>query len=309
MDNGDCAASIVIACFTEERWTQLSAAIQSAQAQTMPAEDIVVVVDHNDSLKQKVIERWPSVTVLANEFGRGASGSRNTGVFHITSPIVAFLDDDAVAEPDWLENLVREFRDETVVGVGGAVTAAWETAQPNWFPDEFAWVVGVSYPGLPEQIEEIRNVWAENMAVRRTRFSEVGGFRLNFGKVGTYSSPEDTDLCIRMAAGSGRWLYLPSARVSHHIPDARSTFRYFLRRCFYEGTGKAALATLSAAGALRTERDYTRRVLPRALIRGIRAAVTERRLAPAIRSGVILVGLFTAGAGYVTARVRRASSN
>jgi GT2 family glycosyltransferase len=297
-------ASVVIACFTLERWLHLSAAIDSALDQTEPPDEVIVVVDHNDELRRKVSAAWPEVRVLENRFGVGASGARNTGAFTVSSPIVAFLDDDAVAGPRWLELLLEHFRDPSVVGVGGGVTASWEQPKPGWFPDEFGWVLGVSFPGMPVSVSETRNVWAENMAVRRNRFVEVEGFRLNFGKVGSHSSPEDTDLCIRMAGDGGRWLYVPEAQVAHHVPGARATFKYFMRRSYHEGEGKAALASLSPAKALGLERHYTTRLLPRAFVRGLRKALAERRRAPAAQSGAILVGILCAGAGYARERMR-----
>jgi cellulose synthase/poly-beta-1,6-N-acetylglucosamine synthase-like glycosyltransferase len=298
-------ASVVIACFTEERWPQLSAAIESALNQKRRAGEVIVVVDHNESLAQRLTEQWPEVTVLANLYGRGASGARNTGAFRARSSIVAFLDDDATADPDWLETLVKQFDDPSVVGVGGGVTAAWVTPQPRWFPEEFFWVVGVSYKGLPEQVAEVRNVWAENMAVRAERFSEVGGFRLNFGKVGSRSSPEDTDLCIRMAGADGRWLLVPQALVAHHVPPDRATFRFFVRRCYVEGIGKAALVGLTSRSAMDSERDYTRYVLPRAVSGGLLEAVSSRRIAPALRAAAVAVGLLSAATGYGRGRLSR----
>jgi glucosyl-dolichyl phosphate glucuronosyltransferase len=290
--------SIVITCFTDKRWSQLSAAINSALGQTLAAEEIIVVVDGNDDLLPRVEHRWPELRVMANQFDRGASGARNTGAFQARSPIVAFLDDDAEANPKWLELLVQCFDDDSVVGVGGGATAAWVDRQPTWFPDEFAWVVGASYRGLHDDVAEVRNVWAENMAVRTERFLEVGGFRLGFGKVGTRSRPEDTDLCIRMAANRGRWLYVPAAQVAHHVPAERSTFAFFLRRCFVEGEGKAELARLTSFGSLSTERDYLRQVIPRAIYRDLREAVANRRLPPATRACAMVAGLASAAAGY-----------
>ncbi len=300
------SASVVIACFTQRRWHQLSAAIDSVLAQTTAAEEVILVVDHNEELYQRAGGHWPSVRVLRNEFAQGASGARNTGAFMVTSPFVAFLDDDAVADPRWLERLLAEFADPAVIGVGGVVEAAWDGPRPPWFPDEFAWVVGASYPGMPVAVAETRNVWAENMAVRRDRFMEVDGFRMNFGKVGTHSSPEDTDLCLRMAANGGHWLYVPDARIAHHVPPDRSSFRYFLRRSFHEGEGKAALSALSPAGALSSERDYSKRVLPQAVSRGLYQAVLQRRLLPATRAAAIVVGFLAAGAGYTKERIIRA---
>lgn len=306
MTGSGLTASIVIACYTLDRWTQLGAAVESALHQSLPAEEVVVVVDHNPELEQKVTQQWPSVRVLANQYGQGASGARNTGAFAVQSAIVAFLDDDAVADRRWLETLLDNFDDPTVVGVGGGVVAAWETRQPAWFPNEFAWVVGVSYPGLPETVAEIRNVWAENMAVRRDRFLEVDGFRLNFGKVGTHSSPEDTDLCIRMAGNGGRWLYVPSAQIAHHVPAGRSTFQFFLRRCYSEGAGKAALAGLTSSSNLHSERDYTRHILPQAVARDVRDAMVQKRLTPLAQAAAILLGLASAGAGYARQALTRA---
>ncbi len=296
--------SIVIACYTEKRWALLSSAVESALAQTYPAAEVIVVVDHNDQLRRQVAERWPTVTVLSNEFGRGASGARNTGALRATTPIIAFLDDDTNAEPTWLHTLVLPFDDPGVIGVGGGVTPDWEGHRPAWFPDEFGWVVGVTYRGLPEDVGEVRNVWAENMAVRADRFRQVDGFRLNFGKVGARSSPEDTDLCIRMAATGGTWLHVPKAVVTHHVPVDRSTFMFFVRRSFSEGEGKAALRAFRPDEPLESERAYTRFVLPAAVRRGVRDAIVTRRLSPALQSGAILVGLASAAAGYLRQRLR-----
>lgn len=289
---------VVIACYSEERWPQLSAAVESVLGQTVPAADVVVVVDHNEALLQRVAEQWPQVRVVANRFSPGASGARNSGAFAAEGEIIAFLDDDAVAVPAWLERLVEPFHDPGVVGVGGGVDPAWEVGRPAWFPDEFFWLVGATDPGGQDDVHEVRNVWAENMAVRRDRFVAVGGFRPDFGKVGSHSSPEDTDLCIRMSEGGGRWLLVPQARVSHHVPAARSTFGFFVRRSFLEGEGKAALRALSPAGSLGVERDYASRVLPAAFLRGVRQAWLERTAVPALTSAAVASGALAAAAGY-----------
>jgi GT2 family glycosyltransferase len=298
----------VITCFTAERWRSLVSSVGSALNQTMSAEEVVIVVDHNDDLLSRVAHRWPDVTVMANCFERGASGARNTGVLRASSPVVAFLDDDAVARPDWLELLVGHFDDDSVVGVGGGVTASWEGCRPVWFPDEFAWVVGASYRGQPEDVAEVRNVWSENMAVRTEKFLTSGGFRRGFGKVGARSRPEDTDLCIRMTLHGGRWLYVPAARVAHYVPASRATFGFFVRRCFAEGAGKAALARLTSSASLRAERDFVRQAVPRAIGRNLREAARGMRFPPAVRAGAMIAGVASAGIGYARGRLSAAAS-
>jgi GT2 family glycosyltransferase len=296
-------ASVVITCFSQDRWPHLTAAIDSVLAQRVPPREVIVVVDHNEQLLSHVVQRWPQITVLANRFERGASGARNTGALQAQTPVIAFLDDDAAAEPQWLGLLLERFDDDSVVGVGGAVTAAWAGRRPGWFPDEFEWVIGASYRGMPSGVADVRNVWAVNMAVRTENFVSAGGFRLGFGKVGSLSRPEDTELCIRMMRAGGRWLYVPAARVAHHVPPERSTFRFFVRRCFVEGGGKAALGALVRASPLDPERAYLRTVVSQGVGRHLREAAHSRRLLPAARAGVIVAGVASAGAGYAHGRL------
>jgi GT2 family glycosyltransferase len=296
-------ASVVITCFSQDRWPHLTAAIDSVLAQRVVPSEVIVVVDHNDELLSHVLQRWPEITALANRFERGASGARNTGALQARTPIIAFLDDDAAAEPDWLELLLERFDDDSVVGVGGGVTAAWAGRRPGWFPDEFEWVIGASYRGMPSGVADVRNVWAVNMAVRTDKFLATGGFRLGFGKVGNLSRPEDTELCIRMMRAGGRWRYVPAARVAHHVPAERSTFRFFVRRCFVEGGGKAALGALVRASPLDAERAYLRTVISKGIGRHLREAARSRRLLPAARAGVIVAGVASAGVGYAHGRL------
>jgi glycosyltransferase involved in cell wall biosynthesis len=235
----------------------------------------------------------------------GASGSRNTGVAVCHGEIVAFLDDDARAEANWLEALLPHFLSDNVVGVGGRVDPLWATSRPRWFPPEFDWALGASYPGMPDRARPIRNVWSNNMAIRRSSFNAISGFRDDFGKVGQRSRPEDTDLCLRSAAaGHLTWMYEPDGVAGHWVPAQRTTLGYFVRRCFNEGLGKAALASLNGASqSTSAERDYARRVLPRAIGRGLRDAAAGD-VAGGLRSAAIAFGFCVAVIGFVAGRAR-----
>jgi GT2 family glycosyltransferase len=75
-----------------------------------------------------------------------------------------------------------------------------------------------AYEGLPTVTAPVRNVWSGNMAVRTDAFRKLGGFRTYFGKCRSTSQPEDTDLCMRMAAATGGpWMYVPTAAVNHIV--------------------------------------------------------------------------------------------
>ena len=299
------AVSVVIAAFTDKRWNQLGDAIESVRSQTAPVLETVLVIDHNPGLLARARRQFADCTVVANAGPRGASGARNTGAAICRGDVIAFLDDDARSSAHWLASLLRHFARAEIVGVGGRIDPLWSTAQPRWFPAEFGWTVGFSYLGMPEQTQPVRNVWAGNMAIRRSAFEAIGGFREDFGKVGQVPRPEDTDLCLRAAGGGGIWLYEPTGTVGHWIPRQRATFRYFTRRCFQEGRGKAALAALDGTQqSTAAERSYTRRVLPRGALLGLRDAVTGD-VWGAARAGAIAVGFGVTAAGFAAGLVTR----
>jgi hypothetical protein len=292
------AVSVVIAAFADERWNQLCDAIESVREQTAPVLETVVVIDHNPGLLARARCEFTDCTFIANAGARGASGARNTGAAACQGEIIAFLDDDARSSEHWLAALLCHFSRADVVGVGGRIDPLWSVPRPRWFPVEFGWAVGFSYQGMPEQARPVRNVWAGNMAIRSCVFEAIGGFREDFGKVGDVARPEDTDLCLRAASHRGIWLYEPTGNVGHWIPRQRATFRYFTRRCFHEGQGKAALAALDGAReSTAAEQDYTYRILPSGVLRGLRDAAGGDAWGAA-RAAAIAIGFATTAAGF-----------
>jgi GT2 family glycosyltransferase len=291
--------SVVIPTHTERRWQSLVRTVRSARTQRHTPAEVVVVVDHNPALFRRARRELPGVTVLENVYARGASGTRNTGAFHTTTPLIAFLDDDTVAAADWLGKLMVPFADPTVVGAGGGILPAWSGERPRWMPDELLWTVGVSYTGMPTATAPIRNVWSASMMVRRDAFTAVGGFRTGFGKLGDRNRPEDTELCLRMsAAGGGRWMYVPGALIDHEVPTERATFRFLMRRCYAEGRGKVQMARLlPRVQKLGVERDYVRRTLPRAVVRSLVAAGNGRGVAHALQAVTVVAAVAAAGVG------------
>ncbi|MEU2349046.1 glycosyltransferase family 2 protein [Modestobacter sp. NPDC049651] len=299
--------SVVIACWTEARWPQLVAAVRSAFDQEHPPLEVVVAVDHAPALLARVRRELPEVRAVGNTGARGASGTRNAGAAVAQGEVLAFLDDDTRAARGWLAALVAAL-DETprAVGVGGRVAAAWPGGTaPRWFPGTFLWAVGVTYDGMPATRAVVRNVWSENMAVRRADFARAGGFRDGFGKVGAESRPEDTELCIRLAGTTGRqWLHEPGATIEHDVPADRATWWFLVRRCFAEGRGKAELAALPGGASLAEERGHALGTIPRGMLRDLARLAAGDVWGPA-RAASAAAGLAAAALGYATARVSR----
>ena len=305
MDSTPLDTTIVIPTHTEDRWSSLVRTAACALSQQAEPAEVVVVTDHNRSLFERIQRELPGVTVLENAYAKGVSGNRNTGAFHAKTALVAFMDDDITAGPEWLGRLVEPFADPRVVGTGGGILPDWEGPAPRWMPEEFLWAVGGSYAGMPTETSPIRNVWSASMIVRREVFDAVGGFRVGFGKLGDRNRPEDTELCLRMSAhAGGQWMYVPSATIRHEVPANRSTFPWFVKRCYAEGRGKVQMAGLDDGGSdtLGAERSYLWS-LPKAALRNLGAGLTGKGADNFLRAGGIVAGVAAAGWGGVVETV------
>ena len=302
--------SVIICAYTMRRYDSLCAAIRSVQQQSSPATAIIVVVDHAPTLLAKVWATFPEIEVIDNSGERGLSGARNAGIAHATTDLIAFMDDDAEAEADWLQCLRDGLSDPEVMAVGGKIVPRWEEQAPRWFPDEFLWVVGSTYRGMPTKRAVIRNAIGANMAFRREVFSAIGGFRTGIGRVGTLPlGCEETELSIRAYA---HWpartiVYEPDAVVHHHVTNERTTLRYFARRCYAEGISKATITRfVGTQKSLASERAYTMRTLPMGVLRGLGALLRGDRAGGA-RAIAIILGLVITTLGYVIGKYTRSA--
>src|SRR5260370_23567036 len=227
--------SVIICANTEDRWSDLVAAVESVQQQTLLPREIIVVVDHNPSLLKRVQEQIQGVVVVENTQARGASGARNSGIAVAQGKLIAFLDDDAIAIPDWLMLLSEGFTNPRVLGVGGSITPRWMGKRPTWFPEEFGWVVGCTCRGMSQTAATVRQLIGANMSLRREVFDTVGGFRTEIGRIGMrLMSGEENELCIRANQfwPQSVFLYRPQAGVFQRVPEKRACWRYFCSRCY-----------------------------------------------------------------------------
>ncbi len=300
--------SVVICAFTEERWHDLLASVASIQRQTLSPTEVIVVIDHNSLLFERAKLHMKNTLVIESHEPKGLSGARNSGIAVAHGTYIAFLDDDAVAESDWLERLASACNELNVLGVGGIVEPLWEDTSPAWFPREFYWVIGCTYQDFPAGLTTVRNPYGGCTCIKREVFERVGGFRNGIGRIGTKPlGGEETELCIR---ATQYWrhkvfLYEPRAKIYHRVSTHRGSLHYFYARCYAEGLSKALIAMyVGAAYSLASEKFYVYRVLPRGIICGIRDALLKRDMNGFLRAATILVGLATTTVGYVVGSIR-----
>lgn len=306
--------SVVICAYTEERWPLLVRSVSSVQRQSRSPLEIIVCLDHNDSLLERCRRQWanqadspsPPVVVLANRYEGRLASARNSAVEIARGDIVAFLDDDAWADPDWLDRIRLPYLNEGVVAVGGAPIPEFEKGRPRWFPFEFDWVFGCAYSGLPEKQAPLARLIGANMSVRRLALAEIGGFHSD--------NHDDMDMCHRLmyVRPAEQIVYEPMARVHHFVPATRTTWHYFWRRCFFVNKGKVeAFRQMEGAADLSADVGFVGRALSHGVASGLRQAFRGDAWGAA-RAASILAGIVLAGAGHLagqgTWRLRRRRS-
>ncbi len=196
-------ADVVICTYTLERWELLVRSVESVLAQRVVPRQIIIVVVHDDVFA-RCRQEWGAgradspveIVVVANQFAGGLGSARNTGLLQARADIVAFLDDDAEAAPDWLERLLAVYTTHPgAVAVGGAPRPNYGAPRPSWVPPDFDWVFGCHYRSLPDQLAPVRHLIGANMSVRREEMLAVGGFHAD--------DHDDMDLSHRIAHEHG----------------------------------------------------------------------------------------------------------
>ena len=291
--------SVVICAYTFDRWTELTACIDSVAHQTLPPLEVILVVDGNAELRAQAEIAFSDVTVVMNEGVKGLSGGRMTGSELARGRYLAFLDDDAVASTGWLEGHRRAYADPNVLGAGGPVRPLWASARPAWFPDEFLWVVGCTYLGLPIAGNRIRNPIGANMSVRADVAEHVGSWTEELGRGnGAAGTADETEFAIRAAKAfeGGYWAFEEQAAVLHTVTATRQSWSYFVKRCRLEARAKAVISTLiGTQEGLASERTYVVRTLPLGVLRGVLDAARGDR--SGLHRAVAIVAGFAITAG------------
>lgn len=304
---GTMRVSVVLCTYSLDAYEHFSEAAESVLAQTYDDVELVVVVDGNDDLHERVREDYgnhESVVVHCNDENRGLSYSRNRGVELASGDVVAFMDDDAVADERWIEELVETYERHDALAAGGRMTPAWVAGEPDFLPPEFYWLIGVTYRGFPEEETEVRNTFSSNLSFRREVFRELGGFRPHMGKQGTNDlQGGETELCARLREEYGEGvMYNPDAVVAHKVFPFRTRAPWMVERAFWQGYSKRMMQT-ETPGSISRESTFLRQLLVRFIPERAYGLVRNPSVTGAKQFLTLLVLLGAVGVGYVYAIV------
>lgn len=225
-------------------------AAENVTSQSYDDTEMVVVVDGTDEVRDRVVEDYgdhEDVVIHCNDENVGLLESRNTGAELASGDVVAFIDDDAVADKEWVAELVRGYEEQNALAVGGKMVGDWVAGQPSFLPKEFYWLVGVTHRGFADGEGWVRNTFGSNISFDRETFLELNGFDTEIGgRQGDANlQAGETELCARLDAEYGEQVwYNPDAVVAHKVFEYRTEFWWMVDRAFWQGYSKRAMDTL-----------------------------------------------------------------
>ena len=275
--------SIVITTYSPDRLKDIGELIGSLQSQTYDhILEIVFVVEQSIELRDGIqiyIDNMSvhNARIIFNSERLGICAARNLGARQAQGNIVAFTDDDALPYPDWAEEIVRTFDDESVIGVTGPAIPLWENQSTSWFPEEFYWIVGGTTWFDGDKMRPVRNAWGMNMSFRKEAFDScqfavdlgISQGANKAGKVGLVG--DDTEFSMNLIRITGKLIiYNPKVRVRHKVYSYRLTPLFIRRHAYWQGYTKAVLKKLYGKNAQKNnamEMETEYRLLKRILLR------------------------------------------
>ena len=235
---------------THNRASYLRKTIRSLATQTLDpsAYEILVIDNSSTDDTSSVIESERTERPVfrhVHEPAIGVSHARNAGWQNARAKYLAYLDDDAIAEPQWLERML-DFLERTEPqpgAVGGKIEPIWELPRPAWLSKKTARALSiVDWSDKPIVLEAKHWIAAANIGFPRRILKEIGGFRTDLGRQGSrLLSNEEIFARLQIEELGYRCYYHPEIIVKHHMHASRISKSWFRRRSYWQGISDAVM--------------------------------------------------------------------
>jgi len=247
--------SVVLCTHTLDRYHDLLDAAESVREQTYDDVELVLVSDGSEAVTKQFKRDFgdsEDVVITALAENSGLLEARNHGATVASGDVVAFIDDDAIADPEWVSQLVESYEQQDAIAVGGKMVPEWVAGKPEFLPEEFYWLVGVTHRGFgpdgdADTAGEVRNTFGSNISFRRDAFLDLGGFDSEIGgrqgDANLQGGETELGARLRQESGQGVW-YNPRAEVAHKVFEYRTEPTWLLDRAFWQGYSKRAMEVL-----------------------------------------------------------------
>ena len=237
----------IIVC-TYNRAQGLAETLNKLKGINYPKCDFEILVVDNASTDEttqvirKAAAESPNLMSVREE-AAGLSHARNRGIETARGEFIAFLDDDAWPEADWLSALDEGFQQEGVMCVGGKVVPAWpEGAPPPWIPERLYGFFSLVDYGARRLLHYPDYPAGTNIAFRKEIFDYLPGFSATLGRIGEcLLSMEEAEICLRIEEAGFKVAYRDDAVVHHSIQSHRLTQSWLLERANWQGISAAVI--------------------------------------------------------------------
>lgn len=250
---------------THNRADYLPKAIHSLLNQTISKEKYeIVVVDNcsSDSTKTIVEQFSGGIVRYVYEPNLGLSYARNTGWRSAQGKYVAYLDDDAIACPVWLDKILEVF--ETITPspgcVGGKAEPIWEASRPRWLSNELiTGLTVIDWSDTPQVLSDLSQTWlvGANIAFPKQVLEQINGFIDGLDRAGkNLLSGGDVFLEKQIIKAGYSCFYHPEITIGHHIQKSRLDQQWFIRRYYWQGVSDAVVQLIEESPSFR-QRIYS----------------------------------------------------
>jgi glycosyltransferase involved in cell wall biosynthesis len=208
--------SLYIPCYNAGKY--LDRCLNSIFKQTYPIQTVLVVDDGSKDDTAAIAAKYLQVKLIQHQENRGLAAARNTAWQNLETEYIANLDADCVAEPDWLEILMKNFEqaDSKLAGVGGKLVESNLVGVANRWR-----IAHMSQHWGDDRIQNPKWVYGSNSVYRCSALVEVNGYKENYR-----TNYEDLDLSRRLYEKGYTLLYGPKAKVNHLRNDSIQSILY-----------------------------------------------------------------------------------
>ncbi len=258
--------SVVICSYNRDQYIGLALKSLYEQQCDLNIFEVLVVdnnsTDNTESVCQAFIHDHPDLQIqYLTEKQQGSSFARNKGATIAKGEILVFMDDDAVAEQDFISNIYAFFKTHPeATGLGGRITPLYIPKEPKWMSHFVSSLVGnFHYSDSRKEFGEGKYPLESNMAVKKKAFDEIGGFNTSLpgvkGKIRI--GGEGKDFFYRLLHKGAKVFYDPSVKVQHVVETEKLTREYMYRVASGIGRGeRVRIADKGATGLLLKNLEY-----------------------------------------------------
>lgn len=281
--------AITVCICTHDRPCYVQDCLNGLRQQTVsPSQFDIVVVDSAStgdvpSQLARMVSDMANARLLRVE-RPGVSFARNAGAISVGCGYMAYIDDDAVPAPDWIERIAAAISEgeRPPALIGGRILPYWEAPLPRWWPARLRGVLSIiEHEGrgeyrtaaLPPDLEP----YGANMIVHIPSLLAMGGFGPKSGRVGkALLSDEEVQLAWRLQAAGHSVRYDSRIAVRHQIQAERLQPVWLLSRLYWQGV--SAVSTRRLLGhPVSVWRELPRRLAVTALL-GVSGFVPRRSI-------------------------------